>query len=342
MTKNFRNALLAAAAGVAFITGGHAKENMEEMATMEQLRETIIMAGRERYRNRAFRPSVVVICNKSGVKKLIAMRIAQWEEWEEKKNIDQKNDPIINFGDPIPSFEEGCVRTETEVTYLEVAQEPEYSFPYRVNLIIDLDWQYPCPLDSDKRCINFYGPVVQYAKAEYLASDGNWYGNVFVEIGGHIRFIDHPDDIKEEGSNLGDMHANGEGVPEDDVEAARWRLATEQGDAEAQHSLGWMYDNGLGVPEDDVEAVRWYRMAAEQGYAKSQFNLGIMYAAGEGVPEDDVQAYVWLSLAAAQGIEPAEEMKQTISASMTGEAIASAQELSEKYRDAYGPVRILE
>ena len=110
----------------------------------------------------------------------------------------------------------------------------------------------------------------------------------------------------------------------------------------AQHSLGWMYDNGLGVPEDDIEAVRWYRMAAEQGYAKSQFNLGIMYAAGEGVPEDDVQAYAWLSLAAAQGIEPAEEMQQTISDAMTGEAIASAQELSEKYRDAYGSVRILE
>ena len=157
-----------------------------------------------------------------------------------------------------------------------------------------------------------------------------------------MQFIDHPDDIEEEGSNLGDMYDNGLGVPEDDVEAAQWRLATEQRDAEAQHSLGWMYDNGLGVPEDDVEAVRWYRMAAEQGYAKSQFNLGIMYAAGEGVPEDDVQAYVWLSLAATQGIKPAEEMKQTISGSMTGEAIASAQELSEKYRDAYGPVRILE
>ena len=32
--------------------------------------------------------------------------------------------------------------------------------------------------------------------------------------------------------------------PQDDAEAAKWfRLAAEQGDAEAQHNLGVMYDN---------------------------------------------------------------------------------------------------
>ncbi len=90
MTKNFRNALLAAAAGVAFITGGHAKENMEEMATMEQLRETIIMAERTLYRNRKFLPYLNVICNTEGVQKLLEMRIAQWKE---KKGVFEK-DPI--------------------------------------------------------------------------------------------------------------------------------------------------------------------------------------------------------------------------------------------------------
>ena len=230
---------------------------------------------------------------------------------------------------------------KTEIILLDIAQE--YSFPYEGDIWReDPNGQYPCPWDPDKRCINFYGPVMQYVKAQYLDQDGDWREGVFTEIAGDALLEDYPTDKEEKGSNLGDMYDNGEDVPEDDVEAARWRLATEQRDAEAQHSLGWMYDNGLGVPEDDVEAVQWYRMAAEQGYAKSQFNLGIMYAAGEGVPEDDVQAYVWLSLAAAQGIEPAEEMKQTISASMTGEAIASAQELSEKYRDAYSPVRTSE
>jgi TPR repeat protein len=44
----------------------------------------------------------------------------------------------------------------------------------------------------------------------------------------------------------------------------------EQGDASAQFNLGLMYDNGEGVPENDIEAVKWYRLAAQQGYAKAQ------------------------------------------------------------------------
>ena len=287
-------------------------------------------AERERYRNRTFPKSEYIICNKEGVQKLIVMRTAQWNE---NKRIDSKNDPIP---------EENCIRRETNVAFLEIAQE--YSFPYQAFWSNENPYgQNPCHWDPEKRCTNFYGPATQYVKAQYLDSNGTWREEVFVEVPGYIELIDHPDDIKKEGSNLGDMYANGEDVPEDDVEAARWhRLATEQRDAEAQHSLGWMYDNGLGVPEDDVEAVRWYRRAAEQGYAKSQFNLGIMYAAGEGVPEDDVQAYAWLNLAAEQGLERAEEMKQAISGTMTGEEIASAQELSEKYRDAYDSARTSE
>jgi uncharacterized protein len=72
----------------------------------------------------------------------------------------------------------------------------------------------------------------------------------------------------------------GQGVPEDDAEAVKWyRMAAEQGLANAQLNLGVMYDYGQGVPEDDAEAVKWYRMAAEQGLANAQFNLGYMYAA---------------------------------------------------------------
>ena len=55
----------------------------------------------------------------------------------------------------------------------------------------------------------------------------------------------------------------------------------------AQFNLGLMYDKGEGVPQDDAEAVRWYRLAAEQGHAEAQANLGWMYDAGRGVPQDD-------------------------------------------------------
>ena len=50
-----------------------------------------------------------------------------------------------------------------------------------------------------------------------------------------------------------------------------FRQAAEQGHADAQFNLGNMYANGEGVPEDDAEAARWYRMAAEaSGEASSR------------------------------------------------------------------------
>ena len=70
------------------------------------------------------------------------------------------------------------------------------------------------------------------------------------------------------------MYNNGQGVPQDYQEAARWyRKAAEQGNANAQYNLGIMYYNGRGVPEDDSEAVRWFKKAAAQGYANAKKTL---------------------------------------------------------------------
>ena len=96
------------------------------------------------------------------------------------------------------------------------------------------------------------------------------------------------------------MYANGLGVPKDDHEAVRWyRQAAEAGHAKAQNQLGWMYEKGRGVPQDDHEAARWYRQAAEAGFAFAKVNLSLMYTSGRGVPEDYVQALRWADLAAA-------------------------------------------
>jgi TPR repeat protein len=44
-----------------------------------------------------------------------------------------------------------------------------------------------------------------------------------------------------------------------------------------------MYAEGQGVPQDHAEAARWYRKAADQGNALAQFGLGLMYDQGHGV-----------------------------------------------------------
>ena len=60
------------------------------------------------------------------------------------------------------------------------------------------------------------------------------------------------------------------------------RVRAEAGDAGAQNDLGFMYDTGEGVPQDDAEAARWYRLAADQGHAGAQYNLGARRAARAG------------------------------------------------------------
>ena len=99
---------------------------------------------------------------------------------------------------------------------------------------------------------------------------------------------------------LGLAYDNGQGVPQDFVQAANWyRKAAEQGGADAQNNLGVLYYNGQGVPQDFVQAANWWRKAAEQGYAGAQNNLGVLYGNGQGVPQDHTQAYFWFDLAAA-------------------------------------------
>ena len=69
-------------------------------------------------------------------------------------------------------------------------------------------------------------------------------------------------------------------------------------DVTNQYNLGVMYYNGQGVPQDYKEAMKWFRMAAEQGHADAQYNLGVIYSNGKGVPQDHKEAMKWLRMAA--------------------------------------------
>ena len=82
----------------------------------------------------------------------------------------------------------------------------------------------------------------------------------------------------------------------------RWSNRPDIGDAKTKFNLGWMYENGKGgVTKDEAEAVEWYRLAAEQGHAQAQLNLGILYDNGLGVKQDYAEAIRWYRQAAAQG-----------------------------------------
>jgi hypothetical protein len=95
-------------------------------------------------------------------------------------------------------------------------------------------------------------------------------------------------------NSLGQMAYDGDGVPKDYAEAAKWyRMAAEQGYAKAQHNLALMHENGEGGPQDYVEAAKWYLLASQQGLAASQNNLAALYETGRGVPQSDSEAIKW-------------------------------------------------
>src|SRR6266511_1990376 len=69
------------------------------------------------------------------------------------------------------------------------------------------------------------------------------------------------------------------------------RNAADQCDASGHFYLGNMFADGRGVPQDYAEATKWYRLAADLGDAQAQYNLGLSYAKGEGVSQDNVSAH---------------------------------------------------
>jgi TPR repeat protein len=118
--------------------------------------------------------------------------------------------------------------------------------------------------------------------------------------------------------NVALMYFQGQGLPKDPEQAAYWfRKAALRGDSEAQFNLGLLYDGGHGLAADPMQAVRWYRMAAEQGLKVAQINLAAMYRDGQGVRRDHRQAYVWYALAAGQDDEGATKERDRIAKLLT-------------------------
>lgn len=110
--------------------------------------------------------------------------------------------------------------------------------------------------------------------------------------------------------NIGQLYRHGDGVAQDDAEAARWFLAAARGGlAQAQEMIGSMYANGTGVEQDTREAVRWTAKAAEQGDGNAraalpryQTELGWNYMGGRnGVAQDAALSCMWFGFAAESG-----------------------------------------
>lgn len=116
-----------------------------------------------------------------------------------------------------------------------------------------------------------------------------------------------------------------------DVAAAKFKELAEQGDASAQFNLGSLYREGQGVSQDDKQAALWWAKAADQGHIDAMDNLGLRYAKGEGVEQDMVQAYKWFSIAALSKNASAAANAKFAATKLTPEQLEQAQLLAKEW-----------
>ncbi len=99
--------------------------------------------------------------------------------------------------------------------------------------------------------------------------------------------------------------------------ALHMRRAAEAGHPEAVFQLGALYEQGYGVPQDDIEAARWFKRAADLGHAQADPKLKALRDAGRGIMDqaamqkEAADSAIWLkhtqalAKAAAEAVVPA-------------------------------------
>lgn len=103
---------------------------------------------------------------------------------------------------------------------------------------------------------------------------------------------------------LGNIYFQGAGVPQNPTEAAKWyRMAAQNGHPDAPEQLGSLYKYGdLSLEKNYAEAAKWYLKAADNGDTISLVNVGYLYhSGGPGLKQDYSQAAAFFRMAAEKG-----------------------------------------
>ena len=100
------------------------------------------------------------------------------------------------------------------------------------------------------------------------------------------------------------MLREGEGVPQNVAESARWlRRASDAGVIAGQVEYAIMLFNGEGVPKDEAKAAAILRIAAAKGNPIAQNRLAHLYVDGVAVGRDLAWAAAWNAFAKAGGLQ---------------------------------------
>jgi TPR repeat protein/putative methionine-R-sulfoxide reductase with GAF domain len=124
------------------------------------------------------------------------------------------------------------------------------------------------------------------------------------------------------------------------VEAAtldQLRQFAAKGEPAAEYALGMRYASGEGVKQDDKEAASWFLKAAENGNVKAQATLGTRYWGGRGVPPSVTQAYFWTVLARAAGDQNSKTFAEILASRMTHAQAVAIEQKAEIWYEQHEP-----
>jgi TPR repeat protein len=106
---------------------------------------------------------------------------------------------------------------------------------------------------------------------------------------------------------LGRLYAEGLGVSQDLLTAAKWYARADQlGDLQATFSLGLMFAEGKGVKKDRQLAGELFEKAARTGHPLANYNLGLLFLTGDGKPQNEYRAAMHIRYAAEKGVVAAQ------------------------------------
>src|SRR5215831_4868777 len=145
------------------------------------------------------------------------------------------------------------------------------------------------------------GPPVRAGREPDLAYGAYQRGYFLTAFGEATRRVNEKQDPRAM-TLLGELYANGLGVPLDEVKAAKWyQLAADRGDRDAMFALAIFHISRRGGLHDRAEAARLFASAAKLGNAAAAYDLGLLYLEGQQFPQDFARAAELFKAAAQQG-----------------------------------------
>jgi len=121
------------------------------------------------------------------------------------------------------------------------------------------------------------------------------------------------------------------GVAKEINTAIKWyKIAKDNGSAEAEYRLGLIYVGGDGVPSNYSQGFKFLIASAKKGYNHAQGEVSSLYLSGKGVRQNLILAHVWSNIGTANKDEFSSIIRRRVEEKLSPAEINQAQEIASR------------